>query len=184
MSLYSETGRTGSFRERPKYPGLGVLFLVLFWALPLSVARAQSPEGTFVAVGPAFVPGMGLTLGHIGAGRFVSKEVVLAAGYRSSRDGSIRTSATVGGAIRLLNARRTVLAEADSGLDVDIGLRIGPAVLFRFEESTIDRNKRFTLVADPFLRVGYRRGATFFLEAGIHRPAFRGGFWIPIGTRP
>lgn len=110
-------------------------------------------------------------------GRFLIREVWISGSYRSSAEGSVRAIATVGGALRIMGARRTVLQLAESPWNLDAGLRLGPSILFRFEESRIDRNKRFTLLADPFVRAGYGR---FSLELAVHSPSVRAGFWIPI----
>jgi len=80
----------------------------------------------------------------------------------------------------VLAVQRTIFGMAPAGVDVDLGLRLGPAVLFRFEESDIERNKRFTLIADPFFRIVARKRALFFVELGVHRPALRAGALISL----
>lgn len=143
-------------------------------------AAGQALDRHYVAVGPALLPGIGLGITSVDVGRFVTREVAVAAGYRSSRDGSVRTVAAIGGALRLLGARQTVLALPRGALDLDIGFRLGPAILFRFEETAIDKGKRFTLIGDPFVRVAVRGSLLFSAELGIHRPALRLGVWIPL----
>ena len=141
-------------------------------------ARAQLDDGTYAFAGPAFLPGAGVAAGSVVVGRFVTREVWLSGSYRSSASGSVRAIGTVGGAIRLLGARRTVLQLPVGVYDIDLGMRLGPSILFRFEETAIDKHKRFTLVAEPFLRVIADRGTPFSLEVGIHRPAVRGAVWF------
>ncbi|NNE69130.1 MAG: hypothetical protein HKN29_02075 [Rhodothermales bacterium] len=181
MRSWSEVRSAGGFRGRPLYPAFRGLFLglcvVIAAALP---ATAQVPDRPYLIVGPALLPGVGLNITSVDVGRFVTREVAFAAGYRSSRDGSVRTVATIGGAFRLIGARHTVLQTPRRSLDVDLGFRLGPAILFRFEETAIDKNKRFTLIGDPFLRVALQTSVLISAELGIHRPAIRLGVWIPI----
>jgi len=68
------------------------------------------------------------------------------------------------------------------GWDLDVGVRIGPGLLFEFRESRADKNRRFNLFVEPFARVVARPGGTtFFAELGGQRPVLRAGFWIPAG---
>ncbi len=142
--------------------------------------RGQALPGAYLLVGPAALPGAGITVSSVGVGRFVTREASLSVGYRSSREGSVRAVGTVGGAIRLLGARQTVIGNPRGSLDLDIGFRLGPAILFRFEETAIEKNKRFTLVGDPFVRIALQSRALFSLELGIHRPALRAAVWLPF----
>ncbi|MBN4056210.1 hypothetical protein JYT20_00655 [Rhodothermus sp. AH-315-K08] len=182
MSFCSQPFRASRFQKGAKYPALLRLFLlgVLLGGFRAGTAGAQVSEGLHLVMGPAAVPGVGVIVGAVAVGRMLTREVSLAVGYRSSRDGSVRAALTFGGAIRALGVRRTIFGTSSRGVDVDLGLRLGPAVLFRFEESDIERNKRFTLVADPFVRIVARKGALFFLEFGIHRPALRAGLLISL----
>ncbi|MFT4605172.1 MAG: hypothetical protein ACI9W4_001911 [Rhodothermales bacterium] len=141
-------------------------------------ARAQALTDTYLLVGPATLPGAGVWVSSVKVGPFVTREAALAVAYRSSRDGSIRTVTTVGGALRLLGARQTVFDGPRGSFDLDLGFRIGPAILFRFEETAIEKNKRFTLVADPFVRIALQSKALLSLELGIHRPALRAAVWL------
>ena len=140
----------------------------------------QALPGTYFLVGPAALPGAGITVSSIKVGRFVTREASFSVGYRSSRQGSLRTVGTLGGAVRILGARQTFFSEPRRSLDLDVGFRLGPAILFRFEETAIEKNKRFTLVADPFVRIALQSRALFSLELGIHRPALRAAIWLPL----
>jgi hypothetical protein len=181
MSSSSGARQAGGFRGRPKYPGLPGLFLGLLLAVAtVPGAASQAVEGTYLVWGPAAVPGVGIGLGVVDLGRFASKEAGLTVEYRPAGRGGVRTIATLGGAVRLLGSRQTVLQLPQALLDVDVGIRLGPALLFRFDETTLQRRKRFALIADPFVRIGIQRAGLFSLELGLHRPLIRAGFWIAL----
>ncbi|MFT5143467.1 MAG: hypothetical protein ACI80V_002711 [Rhodothermales bacterium] len=143
-------------------------------------AASQALEGTYLVWGPAAIPGVGVSFGAVDLGRFASKEAGLTVEYRPAGEGGIRTIAVLGGAVRLLGSRQTVLQLPRASLDVDLGIRLGPALFFRFDETTLQRRKRFALIADPFIRIGFQRAGLFSLELGIHRPLVRAGFWIAL----
>jgi hypothetical protein len=182
MAFSSQPFRASRFQKGAKYPGLLRLFLVML-VLTGCLARgslAQPGEGRYLTLGPAAVPGVAVQIGAVEAGRMFTRDFSVAVGYRRSRQGSVRASMTFGGAIRIFGIQRTIFNASFRSVDLDAGLRLGPAVLFRFEESEIERNRRFTLIADPFIRFVARKQALFFVELGIHRPAIRGGLWLRL----
>ena len=62
--------------------------------------------------------------------------------------------------------------------DVHFGARIGPGLLFRFDEDRPDRNQRFNLTFEPFIRYTLSRNRLFYVEAGVTRPHIRAGIKI------
>lgn len=186
-----KSGRGGPDRVRPpQYPGASDLFrrtacgaLFAVFVLLAPGARAQAPEGAHVQIGPAGLPGVGLELGVLAAQDFFTRELNLVTDLSAFRsDGNVRTALALGGAVRLLGIGRTIGNVAYRGFDVDVGLRIGPGLLFEFREDRASKNRRFQLFLEPFARWSARAGRhILFVELGAQRPVLRAGFWIPLG---
>ncbi len=172
--------RTGPARDgRLLYPGALLLFLVV----ALTPAAAQTPLGKQVQVGAAGLPGVGLQAGYLAAQNFFTREINLVADLSSFRsNGDVQTALAIGGSVRIMGIGRTIGNAYYRGWDLDVGARIGPGLLFEFRESRADKNRRFSLFLEPFVRVVARPGRTaFYAELGAQRPVLRAGFWIPVG---
>jgi hypothetical protein len=122
-------------------------------------------------------------VGVVNARDFFTREVILQTDLRSVVDPQVASSQVVfllGGAIRVFGFERTIGNVGYRGYDIDAGLRIGPAYSFSTRETAADRNRRFHLFIEPFLRVSARTHLldVVFLETGTTRPHVRLGVWI------
>lgn len=146
------------------------------------------PRGAYVQAGLGAVPGAGIQVAYLSLRSFYTREVVLYADVSPSfggGEGSVQPAASIGASLRILGTLRTVGNTVYGGYDVDVGLRLGPGLLFPFKESREAKNQRFSLFLEPFARLTRRlpSGRLFFAEAGVQRPLFRAGFLFPLGTR-
>ena len=85
-----------------------------------------------------------------------------------------------GVSLRMFGFERLIGGAAYRGFDIDAGLRAGPGLTFDTDETSAERDRRFELVLEPFLRLtsaGSGRLA-WLLEIGSTRPALRFGVWI------
>jgi len=82
--------------------------------------------------------------------------------------------------LRMLGFERLIGGAAYRGFDIDIGLRAGPGLTFDTEETSAERDRRFELVLEPFLRFTSAQSGrlSWLLELGSTRPAFRVGIWV------
>jgi len=143
------------------------------------------PSGTFVHAGIAAGGGAGVQLGFVNAKDFFTREVTVLADLLAAVDpesGSNYVVVTLGGALRLFGFERTIGNVAYRGYDVDLGLRVGPGLSFSTRETRSQKNRRFDLILDPYVRISVstRLIKVLFLEAGTTRPRFRLGTWIQI----
>ncbi len=155
---------------------------ILLAAAPGRVV-AQEPSGPWLQAGAATFPGVGVQAGYVSAGALHTREVTAIVDVRAfSRDATAQVTTTIGGAVRLLGVGRTIGGVPYRGFDVDLGIRLGPALTFQLEgEDRVFRNRRFNLFLEPFARwtvVVKRR--LLFAEVGMHSPALRLGAWIPL----
>ena len=144
-----------------------------------------APRGPNLQLGLGLAPGAGLQLGYISAGGFYTREAIFNVDVSPSfwgGDGNIQFSAGFGGAIRILGIGRTIGNTRYNGYDIDVGMRVGPGLLFAFKETLSSKNQRFNLFLAPFTRLvkTLKGGRVLFAEIVIHRPVFRFGFWIPF----
>ena len=135
--------------------------------------------------GLAAVGGVGVQIGFVNAKDFVTREVTVLADLLTAVDpesGNNQVVVTIGGALRLFGFERTIGNEAYRGYDVDLGFRIGPGLSFSTRETRSEKNKRFRLFLEPYVRISVstRLIKILFLEAGTTRPCVRLGTWIHI----
>ncbi len=159
---------------------LGLLLAPAAWG-----QSGPPEEGQVFQVGVGGVPGLGGQFGYISLRNFYTVEGVL---YASGTppflggEGTITLSTGLGGAVRILGAARVIGNVGYTGYDIDFGLRGGPGLSFRIDETRASKNRRFTLFVEPFFRFTstFRRGRVFFLEAGFHPPLLRAGLWLTL----
>lgn len=157
--------------------------LLIALALAASAA-AQTPEtdGT-LQLGVGILPGLGAQVGYLRPGPFlVTEGIVFVDGVPGflGGEGNVQVSLGAGAAVRTLGVARLFSEESFRGYDVDFGARFGPALTFRTSETRAEKNQRFSLFFDPYLRFVSRFNDRFvvFAEAGAQRPLVRGGLWV------
>lgn len=159
-----------------------VVLAALLVLLPLAAPPATA-QPSFVQVGAGALPGAGVAAGYVAPSRFYTVEGVAYAHRAPAFDagGDALVAAGVGGALRIGEALRIVLGTG-AGYEVDAGVRFGPGLFFKAEETRADKNQRFRLIFDPFVRVAVPlpRQWALFAEAGAQRPALRAGVWVPL----
>ncbi len=164
--------------------------LVAFAALslllmPLSASAQRTTSTDVFQLGAAGLPGVGIQLGYVDAGDIFTREALVYADVRprfKSDSETLLISAGVGVSIRIVGGLETVELITPRIWDFHVGVRFGPGLLFRRNETPAEKNQRFSLFLDPFLRFTVAPGGrqTYFLEAGVHRPSLRAGVWLRI----
>lgn len=158
--------------------------IVLLLAFSYSVAAQPIPpdRGQVLQAGLAAMPGLGMQLGYVSPRSIYTLEGLLyldAAPSFAGGEGNVQLSIAFGSAFRITGLIRT-LGNAPISYDLDVGMRLGPGLLFTQRETRAQKNQQFGLFLEPFFRLisafGTRR--FFFGEAGLHRPFFRAGLWI------
>jgi hypothetical protein len=159
-----------------------VVFLLL--ALSTHPAAAQLRTGQNVAqVGVGAIPGVGLQGKFVQPRALYTIEGGLYADFSPSfagGEGSFHLAGGLGGAIRTFGIARAVGSPGFLS-DLDVGMRIGPALFFALGESSRAENP-FSLFLEPFARFSTSLGENriFFGEIGLQRPILRAGLFIPL----
>ncbi len=167
-------------RPVPLFAALPALLTLLF-ALPLGAQPVQTTGNLQLGVG--ILPGLGTQIAYLSPGAFfVTEGIVYVDGVPGvlGGEGTVQLSVGGGGAIRTLGIARLFSEEGFEGYDVDFGVRFGPALAFGTDETRAEKNRRFSLFFDPYLRFVTRldRRLVVFAEAGSQRPLLRGGLWV------
>lgn len=143
----------------------------------------QEPRGAQVQFALSTMGGNGAQIGLVSARTVYTREVMVLSDLDPLwRDIDRRARVVVlpGISLRMFGFERLIGGAAYRGFDVDIGLRAGPGLTFDTDETSAERDRRFELVVEPFLRLtsaGSGRLA-WLLEIGSTRPALRFGVWI------
>lgn len=165
-----------------------ICLLVIIGLVPRAHAQQGipfPPENTVLA-GVGGLPGAGAMVGYVSPKRMYTREAVVYGVVIPSirgRDGSAYVGVVIGGALRIIGTGETLGLIPPKKYDIDIGIRLGPALVFEFDESRADKNKRFNVAAEPFLRIARNLGKsqrTFYVEGGLIRPSLRLGIWFGI----
>ncbi len=160
-----------------------VFTAVLAAVLTVGTAGAQDdgrgylvPDANNVLVAIAAGPGVGVEASYVAPGRMYTREATLLADIsRFDSAGSSQVAVTIGGSWRIVGSLETLGMARPRRFDVHLGVRVGPGLLFRFNEERADRNQRFNLVFEPFIRYTLRGRRLLFAEAGLSRPKLRIG---------
>ncbi len=167
-----------------------VVIVVLATFTPVGITTAQErnpfpPQNTvLLAVGG--LPGLGAMAGYVSPARTYTREAVVYGNVIipiGEREGSAYIAAVIGGSLRLIGVGETLGFLPPKKFDIDVGVRLGPSLVFEFEESQAEKNKRFNIAAEPFARYARKMGKrqrTFYAEAGLIRPTLRIGIWLGI----
>ena len=163
------------------------ILLLLLFLLPSSalVARQQAPEGEYVQVGAAISPGYGISAGILSVHSIYTREIQIISDLKPvfiDRGEQARVAALAGVSLRLLGVERLIGYGGYRGFDVDIGLRTGPGLSFSTRDTRVDKNRRFVLLVEPYVRFSHALSNTgaLIVEAGTASPYFRLGVWIPL----
>lgn len=145
-------------------------------------ARPFPPENTFL-VGIGALPGLGVQLGYVSPGRTYTREALLFGNVIPRNSGSGYVAVAIGGTVRIIGVGEALGFIRPKVYDLDVGVRLGPALVFEFDESRDDKNQRFNIAAEPFVRLSrkIRSNRTWFAEAGLIRPGIRIGLWLGLG---
>ena len=172
--------------------GRRTLFSVLVSRLALLILCVTQPaaaqgEGALplqsqLQVGVGAIPGIGLEGGYVSPRSFFTVESILyvdASPPFAGGEGNLQLSLGLGGAIRTFSIARTLGNPSTyARADFDVGLRFGPALFFSTQETRADKNQRFRLFLEPYVRFATRLqgGRVIFVSAGTQRPLLRAGF--------
>jgi len=169
---------------------LGALFalswLLISWLPSISHGQdvAQSePWGRQLQFAASTLGGNGAQIGLVSARSVYTTEVVVLSDldplWRTT-DRRARVVVMPGISLRMLGFERLIGGAAYRGFDIGIGLRAGPGLTFDTEETSAERDRRFELVLEPFLRFTSAQSGrlSWLLELGSTRPAFRVGIWV------
>ncbi|MEM9665138.1 MAG: hypothetical protein AAF970_09400 [Bacteroidota bacterium] len=163
---------------------LAAISAVVLLTLPTQ-AQTVEPEETRVQLGLGLFPRVGWQLGYVQPGNVFIREAVLythiTPGVLSDRR-RLQATLGVGGAIRALNVARLVANITNTNNDLDLGVRVGPSLAFATEETRADKNQRFNLFIEPFLRLTtrLRNNQVLYTELGIQQPSLRIGLWVGL----
>lgn len=151
-------------------------------ALPETRRPPSEPWGAQIQSALSTLGGNGLQVGVVSARSVYTREVIVLADldplWRDT-DRRARVVLMPGMAVRLFGFERLIGGAAYRGFDIDVGLRAGPGLSFDTEETVEERNRRFELVIEPFLRLTSAQSdrIAWLLELGSTRPALRFGIW-------
>lgn len=165
-----------------------LLALAVFATLLPPSAAAQESDA-HLQIGAGAMPGVGLQTGYVSARGFYAVDgllIIHATPRFAGGENNVQVAAAFGAALRPLGIVRTIGNTGYTPYDIDLGLRLGPGLTFYGGDETLaDKNKRFSLVFEPYVRVttdillgGAPR--TFYLEAGVQRPYVRAGIWLGL----
>lgn len=167
------------------------LLLVFITMLPgAASSRAQTvnpvrlePTGSQIQATGATWGGNGLQLGIVSARSVFTREIIVlmdAEPVLRDVNRQARVVLLPGVSLRAFGFERLIGGAAYRGFDLNVGFRAGPGITFGSDESLADRNRRFELVLEPFIRITARQNhsLTWLVELGSTRPAARAGFWI------
>lgn len=137
-----------------------------------------------IQLGAGALPGVGVQVGYLDVGDIFTREATVYGHLRprfGSDDEELQVSAGVGVALRIIGGLETLTLINPRIWDLHVGMRFGPSLLFRRNETLAEKNQRFSLFLDPMIRFTLSRGRqTYFLEGGVQKPTIRAGVWLRI----
>lgn len=156
-------------------------FSILVAPAAIGQTRASNelqPAANNVLLGIGALPGIGMQATYIAAGQMYTREALFYADVsKLNPRGSTQVAVAIGASMRIVKSLEVLGLSRPRLYDVHLGVRIGPGLLFGFDEERADRNQRFNLVVEPFVRYTLSRRRLFYIEAGLSRPNVR------IGTK-
>lgn len=170
------------------FPPRSLLLATAFLSATMLPTPAQGQffgtEPPAVQVGAGAFPGAGVQAVYLQPRTAFTLEAALYADIQSLFSGAgdrrFQAAGAVGGSLRLLRVFRIVTGGGPNG-NLDVGLRVGPGLRYKAEETQLDRNQRFRLLVDLFARYVRRVGSVrLFGEASLGRPHLRAGVWLSL----
>ena len=137
-----------------------------------------------IQLGAGALPAVGVEIGYIDVGDIFTRETTVF-GHLRPRFGSdeeeLQVSAGVGVGLRIIGGLETLTLITPRRWDLHVGLRFGPSLLFRRNETQAEKNQRFSLFLDPHVRFTVTPARqTYFVEVGVQKPVIRAGVWLRI----
>lgn len=161
--------------------------LALFSVFILQEASAQTPTdapGPVLQIGPGLVPGVGVEVAYLDMERMYTRDVVFYSHVQTGvleNEGSLQLTASLGVTARIIGILETMNLARPRSFDIHIGARIGPGLTFGFDETSLEKNQRFSLTLEPIARYVQQIGRRdYFVELGIVRPSLRFGTLISL----
>jgi len=151
--------------------------LLLLLTLLIPAVRAQG-DAPVLHVGGGLVPGVGAYASFARPTlSLFTQEGALYADYTPTGERRLLVAVGVGGGVRVFRVADLLGQPTPPGLDLDAGVRLGPAFYFSlFEETAAGRARSFRVMFDPFARASLDlAGRRVFGEVGAQAPTFRGG---------
>lgn len=150
-------------------------------SIPAAAQAGQSgqlvPSTDNVLLGLAAVPGIGVQATYVAPGRMYTREALFLGDVsRLTSSGSTQIAVLIGASLRIVGSLEVLGMTRPRRYDVHVGARIGPGLIFGFDEERPDRNQRFNLVFEPFVRYTIESRRLLYVEAGLARPNIRFGF--------
>jgi hypothetical protein len=160
---------------------------VAAWLLHTSgpAVSQQARSSDTIQLGAGALPAVGLQAGYLDAGDIFTREATvyghLRPRFRSDEE-ELQVSAGIGVGLRIIGGLETMTLIYPRIWDIHVGMRFGPSLVFRRNETEAEQNRRFSLFLDPYARFTLtpRGRQTYFLEAGVQKPAIRAGVWLRI----
>ena len=141
-----------------------------------TAADQLEPGGNNVLLGLAGYPGIGVQASYVAPGRMYTREAVFLGDVsRFTSTGSSQIAVVIGASLRIIGSLEVLGMARPRTYDVHIGTRIGPGLRFGFKEDRPDRNQRFNLIFEPFVRLTIAPRKLVYFEAGLARPKIRVG---------
>jgi len=148
-------------------------------------------EAPSLASSPRLYGGLGLGPGLFGAYaaprlQVFTQEGALYVDYDPralGQQGQLRLAAGIGGSIRVMRILEIAQGWDADQIDLDAGVRFGPAFDIPFFSPTgQQRTRAFSVMFDPFVRGQVRLGnnRVVFAEVGGSEPAIRGGLSLAL----
>lgn len=162
---------------------LASAFLVVASLLVVPASAQLETNQNQFQIGLGLIPGVGLQGMFVQPRALYTIEGGLYADFTppfAGGEGSFHLAGGLGGSIRAFGIARAMGTPGFQS-DLDIGMRIGPALFFAIGESSRSENP-FSLFLEPFARFSFplAENRMFFGEIGLQRPVLRAGIFVGL----
>ena len=168
---------------------MALLFVLTISLAPPTVTRSAaqpnpSAPSRSIQAGIGVLPGIGVQVGFIDQERMYTRDVVFQAHLQPGlfeNSGNVQISGVIGASLQIFGILETIGAIEPRTFDIHVGARIGPGLTFAFDESSLEKNQRFSLTLEPVARAIQTIGGRFYyVEVGIVRPSIRFGMMLRL----